>query len=153
MEYLETLGQVLREIRVTAGLSRESCAQVLNRDHLAKIEQGRLAISVLKLKALCEYLDVSQSLVLTTVEARLIGVDLKKYRNQQNDEFERQILTGTLKSETDLESFRGVRGKRAEDNRVAIQALQAGGLTKMEIVRKLGISRATVDRYWVKPLI
>jgi len=150
MGYLETLGQVLREIRVTAGLSRESCAQVLNRDHLAKIEQGRLAISVLKLKALCEYLNVSQSLVLTTVEARLVGVDLETYRTQQTTEFKRQILTGALKSEIDLGSFRGVRGKRAEDNRVAVQALQAEGLAKMAIVRKLGISRATVDRYWVK---
>ncbi|TRO38239.1 helix-turn-helix domain-containing protein [Pseudomonas putida] len=151
MGYLETLGQVLREIRVTAGLSRESCAQVLNRDHLAKIEQGRLAISVLKLKALCEYLNVSQSLVLTTVEARLVGADLETYRNQQTVEFKQQILTGMLKSEIDPDSFRGVRGKRAEHSRAAIQALQAEGLAKMEIARKLGVSRATVDRYWLKP--
>jgi len=54
MDYLEALGQVIREVRVAAGLSREGCAQVLNRDHLAKVEQGRLAISVLKLYSLCE---------------------------------------------------------------------------------------------------
>nr|WP_283105567.1 helix-turn-helix domain-containing protein [Pseudomonas moorei] len=34
---------------------------------------------------------------------------------------------------------------------MAIQSLQAEGLAKMDIVRKLGISRATVDRYWHKP--
>lgn len=151
MEYLEALGQVLREIRVTAGHSRESCAQVLNRDHLAKIEQGRLAISVLKLKALCDYLSVSQSLVLTAVEARLAGADLETYRDRQTAEFKQQILTGTLKSEIDTASVRGVRGKRAADNRVTIQALQARGLGKMEVVRRSGLSRATVDRYWLKP--
>jgi transcriptional regulator with XRE-family HTH domain len=150
MEYLETLGQVIREIRVTAGLSRESCAQVLNRDHLAKIEQGRLAISVLKLKALCDYLGVSQSLVLTAVEARIAGADLETYRTQQTSEFKQQVLAGTLRSEIDLDSFRGVRGKRAEENRMAIESAQAEGLAKMDVVRKLGVSRATVDRYWVK---
>ena len=52
MDYLEALGQVIREVRVAAGLSREGCAQALNRDHLAKVEQGRQAISVLKFYSL-----------------------------------------------------------------------------------------------------
>lgn len=150
MEYLDALGQVLREVRVAAGLSRESCAQVLNRDHLAKIEQGRQAISVLKFNSLCEYLGVSQSLVLTAVEARLVGIDLKTYRCQQEDDFNRLVDDGVLSSYINPEAIRGVRGKRAEDNRVAIRALQAEGLAKMEIVRRLGLSRATVDRYWDK---
>lgn len=151
MDYLETLGQVLREIRVAAGMSREACAQVLNRDHLAKVEQGRQVISVLKFNSLCEYLGISQSLVLTAVEARLVGADLKTYRCQQEEGFNRLVDDGVLSSDINPQAIRGVRGKRANDNRLAIQALQAAGLAKMEIVRRLGLSRATVDRYWQKP--
>jgi len=102
MEYLEALGQVLREIRVAAGLSREGCSHVMDRDHLSKFEQGQQSIS------------------------------------------ERS-------AELNISAIRGVRGKRAEDNRAAIRALQSEGLAKMEIVRRLGLSRATIDRYWLKP--
>lgn len=151
MDYLTVLGQVLREVRVAAGLSREACAQILNRDHLAKVEQGRQAISVLKLSSLCEWLGISHSLVLTAVEARLVGIELNSYRLQQEREFVQLIQVGLLSSTTNPRAIRGVRGKRADENRSAIQALQAEGLTKMEVVRRLGISRATVDRYWLKP--
>jgi transcriptional regulator with XRE-family HTH domain len=150
MDYLEALGQILREVRVAAGLSREGCAQVLNRDHLAKVEQGRQAISVLKFNSLCEYLGISQSLVLTAVEARLVGMELRAYRGQQEADFIRLVEDGVLSDVAKPGAIRGVRGKRADDNRLAIQALQAEGLPKMEIVRRLGLSRATVDRYWVK---
>lgn len=149
MDYLEALGQVLREVRVAAGFSREGCAQVLNRDHLAKVEQGRQAISVLKFSSLCEFLGVPQSLVLTAVEARLGGIGLTVYRVQQEEHLNRLIDSGVLSSEVNHEAIRGVRGKRAEDNRIAIQALQAKGLAKMEVVRRLGLSRATIDRYWL----
>lgn len=151
MDYLEALGQVLREVRVAAGLSREGCAQVLNRDHLAKIEQGRQAISVFKFNLLCEHLGVSHSLVLTAVEARLAGVELNAYRSRQEDEFQRLAGEGVLSSSVNLGALRGVRGRRADDNRSAIRALQAEGLAKMEVVRALGLSRATIDRYWLKP--
>ena len=143
-------GQVLREVRVAAGLSQETCAQVLNRDHLAKIEQGRQAISVLKFNSLCEYLGVSQNLVLTAVEARLDSIDLKTFRCKQEDDFNRLVDDGVLRSDINPETIRGVR-KQVEDNRLAIQSLRAEGLAKMDFVRKLGISRATVDRYWHKP--
>ena len=150
MDYLEALGQVIREVRVAAGLSREGCAQVLNRDHLAKVEQGRLAISVLKLYSLCECLGISLSLVLMAVEARMVGIDLEAYRHQQERDLNRLVGAGLLSCVINHGASCGVRGKRAEDNRLAIQTLQTEGLAKMEIVRRLGVSRATVDRYWLK---
>lgn len=150
MEYLETLGQVLREIRVAAGLSREDCSQVLNRDHLAKVEQGRQAISVVKLKGLCDFLAVSHSLVLVVVESRLAEVDLKTYRISQNEEFNRHLANAMLSDEVNFGARQGVRGKRAQDNRKAVEKLQAQSFTKMEVVRKLSLSRSTVDRYWLK---
>lgn len=151
MGYLAALGQVIREVRVAAGLSREGCAHVLNRDHLAKVEQGRQAISVLKLNSLCECLGISQSLLLMAVEARLIGIDLNVYRHQQENDLTQLIEAGLLSNVTNHRAIRGVRGKRADDNRSAIQALQVAGLAKTEVVRRLGVSRATVDRYWLKP--
>lgn len=148
MDYLEALGQVLREVRVAAGLSREGCAHVLNRDHLAKVEQGRQALSILKFSSLCGFFGISQSVVLTAVEARLVGTGLKEYRYQQEHEFNRLVENGTLSSDIKHGAIRGVRGKRAEENRLAILTLQSEGYSKMEVVRKLGLSRSTVDRYW-----
>jgi transcriptional regulator with XRE-family HTH domain len=150
MEYLETLGQVLREIRVAAGLSREDCSQVLNRDHLAKVEQGRQAITVLKLKGLCECLGVPQSLVLVVVESRLAEVELLSYRKSQDEEFNRHLTEGKLSNDVNLAARQGVRGKRAQDNSKAVQALQVQGYTKAEIIRELSLSRSTIDRYWLK---
>ncbi|MEX5542718.1 helix-turn-helix domain-containing protein [Pseudomonas poae] len=150
MDYLEALGQVLREVRVAVGLNREGCAQVLNRDNLAKVEQGRQAISLLKLNSLCECLGISQSLVLTAVEARLADIDLKAYRCRQEDDFNRMVNDGVLSRSINHDAIRGARGKRADENRSAIQALQAEGLAKMEVVRRLGLSRATIDRHWLK---
>lgn len=151
MVYLEALGQVIREVRVAAGLSREGCAHVLNRDHLAKVEQGRQAISVLKFNSLCDCLGISQSLLLMAVEARLLGIDLKAYRHKQESDLTRLIEAGLLSNVPNHRAIRGVRGKRADDNRSAIQALQVAGFAKTEVVRKLGVSRATVDRYWLNP--
>lgn len=88
--------------------------------------------------------------MLTAIEARLISIDLKTYRYKQEDDFNRLVDDGVLSSDINPETIRGVR-KQVEDNRLAIQSLQAEGLAKMDIVRKLGISRATVDRYWHKP--
>ena len=150
MEYLEALGQTLREIRVAAGLSREDCSRVMNRDYLASIERGQQAISILKFRSLCEYLGITPSIVLFTAEARLEGLTLEDYRTSQESHFNGHIMAGKLRSEADVRASEGVRGKRADDNRKAIQSLQSEGLTKAEIVHKLGLGRTTVDRYWHK---
>ncbi|MDY0834187.1 helix-turn-helix domain-containing protein [Pseudomonas sp. SED1] len=150
MEYLEALGQTLREIRVAAGLSREDCSRVMNRDYLASIERGQQAISILKFKSLCECLAITPSLVLLTVEARLVGQGLESYLASQEPQFNGHVMADKLHGEANGRASQGVRGKRAEDNRKAIQSLRSEGLTKAEIVRKLGVGRTTVDRYWNK---
>lgn len=148
MEYLEALGQILKEIRVSTGLRREDCAQALSRDYLASVEQGHQSISVAKLKALCECLDVAPSLVLFSVEARLAAIKLEDYQARQDRLLDTYIRSGLLKSEPDITASTGVRGRRAEATRKAIQSLQAKGLRKIDIARKLGIGTTTVDRHW-----
>jgi transcriptional regulator with XRE-family HTH domain len=150
MEYLVALGQTLREIRVAVGLRREDCSRALSREYLASVERGRQSISIVKFRCLCECLGITPSLVLFTVEARLAAVSLEEYQANQ----ERQLMdftkAGKLSSEVDTTARQGVRGKRAEITRKAVQALQLEGITKTDIARKLGVGSTTVDRHWNK---
>lgn len=150
MDYLQTVGHILREIRIARGLSREDCSQALNRDHLAKVEQGRLALTIVKFRALCDLLRVAPSQVFFAVEARLSETNFEDHLAQQVFQIRENFTTGILNSEANLDAIRGVRGKLADDTRDAIRLLQADGLRKVEIIRKLQVSRSTVDRYWIR---
>ncbi|MEQ4311746.1 helix-turn-helix transcriptional regulator [Pseudomonas syringae] len=150
MDYLQTLGQTLREIRVDAGLRREDCSGALSREYLANVELGRQSISIAKLVSLCECLGIPPSLVLTTVEARLAMLKLEQYQEIQERQVREYVGAGRLRSEASNGGVQGVRGKRAENNRKAVQSLQSEGRTKTEIARKLGIGTTTVDRHWRK---
>lgn len=149
MEYLEALGQVLKEIRVTAGLSREDCSQALSREYLASVEQGRQTISIGKLRSLCECLDIAPSLVLFAAEAREASLKLEEYKANQERQLSAHLKAGSLRDEAEPGSSQGLRSKRAETTRKAVQLLQAEGLTKIQIARSLSIGTTTVDRYWV----
>lgn len=150
MGFQPTLGQVLRELRVEAGLTREACAEVLSRPHLAKVEQGQQAITAIKLHSLCELLGVPTSQVLLAVEARLSGIDLSAYKASWDVQVESLIEVGSLGGALQTSAVRGVRGKRADETMEAVRKLQAEGLAKMVVVRQLGVSRSTVDKYWLK---
>lgn len=150
MGFQSTLGQVLRELRVAAGLTREACAEVLSRPHLAKVEQGQQAITAIKLHSLCELLGVPTSQVLLAVEARLRGDDLSAYKAAWDVQVANHLELGLLGSTLQESAVRGVRGKRADDTKEAVRRLQAEGHAKMVVVRHLGVSRSTVDKYWLK---
>ncbi|KIY17380.1 transcriptional regulator [Pseudomonas amygdali] len=150
MGFQPTLGQVLRELRVEAGLTREACAEVLSRPHLAKVEQGQQAITAIKLHSLCELLGVPTSQVLLAVEARQRGIDLSAYKDSWDVQVESLIELGRLGGALQTSVVRGVRGKRADETMGAVRKLQAEGLAKMVVVRQLGVSRSTVDKYWLK---
>lgn len=150
MDDLQTLGQLLKELRVSAGLSREACAGVLNRDHLAKVEQGKQGLTLGKLLGLCELLKVSPSIVLFALEARQASTPLAAKKQSWDESLAELTLAGRLSDQVQGGVSRGVRGKRADDTRDAVRQLQAKGFGKMEIVRQLGVARSTVDRYWVK---
>ncbi|WP_339493421.1 helix-turn-helix domain-containing protein [Pseudomonas sp. EA_35y_Pfl1_P108] len=148
MEYLEALGQVLREIRVDAGLRREDCLRALSREYLASVERGRQAISVAKLMSLCECLGVTPSLVLFAAEARMAALQLEEYQESQERLIMDYVATKKLRNQAGAAATQGVRGRKAEMNRKAVQSLKLEGLTKIEVARKLGIGTTTVDRHW-----
>lgn len=149
MEYREALGQVLREIRVATGYRREDCSSALSREYLASVERGQRSITIEKLNALCGFLDIAPSLVLFATEARLVKLGLAEYQAKLDHQVKAHIEAGKLSSSPDENAHRGVRGTRAESTRKSIQALQAEGLTKTEVVRRLGVGRTTVNRYWI----
>lgn len=149
MDHQRTLGQLLKELRVSANLTREACSAVLNRDHLAKIEQGKQGITVGKLHALCELLGVRPSVVFYALEARLANVSLQSQRPAWQTHIDDLLVAKRLCSDVQDHASRGVRGKRAMETQEAVQKLQAQGLRKMEVVRQLSVARSTVDRYWI----
>ncbi|RJX82159.1 helix-turn-helix domain-containing protein [Pseudomonas sp. LS-2] len=149
MEYREALGQVLREIRVATGYRREDCSTALSREYLASVERGQRSITIEKLTALCDFLDIAPSLVLFATEARLVQLGLAEYQAKLDHQVKEHIEDGKLRSSPDANAYRGVRGTRAESTRKSIQALKAEGLTKAEVVRRLGVGRSTVNRYWI----
>lgn len=149
MDDLKVLGQVLRELRVGANLTREACAGVMSREHLARVEQGQQALTVGKLQALCDLLGVALSQLFFAVEARLRSVEMQPYRKTWDKQLDQLIESGRLSDHVQDHVVRGVRGKRADETSAAVRELQAQGMRKMEVVRKLGIGRTTVDRYWV----
>ena len=148
MDYLEALGQVLREIRVDAGLRREDCLRALSREYLAAVERGRQSISIAKLRSLCECLGVTPSLVLFAAEARLAALKLEEYQATQERMINEYIASKTLRNEDGAAATHGIRGRQAEKTRKAVQSLELEGLTKIEIARKLSIGTTTVDRHW-----
>ncbi|MCF4985162.1 helix-turn-helix domain-containing protein [Pseudomonas syringae pv. syringae] len=150
MDYREALGQVLREIRVAAGLRREDCSAAVSREYLASVERGQRSVSIEKLHSLCECLGITPSLVLFAAEARLANSGLVEYRARQDQQIRAHMDAQRLRSTADTTAHEGVRGKRAELTRKSIQDLQAEGYTKTEVVRKLGVGRSTVDRNWMK---
>lgn len=150
MDYLQALGQILRELRVSAGLTRDACGEVISPDHLAKVEQGRQALTLPKFNALCGLLLVSPSQVLFTLEARLASASMDEYQQQWQLLLRAALTDGRLNSDVQKAAARGVRGKRADETGAAVRELQAQGMRKMEVVRQLKIGRSTVDRYWLE---
>jgi transcriptional regulator with XRE-family HTH domain len=150
MEYREALGQVLREIRVAAGLRREDCSAAVSREYLASVERGQRSISIEKLHSICDCLGITPSLVLFAAEARLAALSLEDYRTRQDHQIRAHVDAERLRNTADTKVHEGVRGKRAEITRKSIQALKAEGSTKTEVARRLGVGLSTVDRYWLK---
>lgn len=87
-------------------------------------------------------------LIILAAEARSAGVDLEEYQLGLDRLFKEYVLARKLRSEMNYRASQGVRRKRAEANRKAIQTFQSEGLSKAEIARNHGSGSTTVDRHW-----
>jgi transcriptional regulator with XRE-family HTH domain len=148
--YSVTLGNVIRDLRLRAGLSGDAFSGALSRANLYKLESGQAQVRLYTLVQLCEVLGLSPSNVLLIVEARIAGVPLPELAKESAAKLSAAIDSGRLKPISEGEAVKGVKGLQADQTRQAVQQAQASGEGKAEVARKLGLSSRTVDRYWSK---
>lgn len=150
MGFERVLGQVLRDVRLQAGLSRTECAERIHKANLSKIENGQTLPRIDTLAALCELMGLALADLFLIVEARQSGRSLEEQIALSNRRLGALLSAGRLEPVAADDAVRGVRGQKADATRFAVITLQAEGLSKEEIARKLGAGLRTVQRYWVK---
>lgn len=151
MSYKKVLGGVIRDIRLRSGLTHDACAEVINATYLRQIEKGFSVIKIDTLIALCDVLDVSPSQVLLIVEARRAGKGVEEHLAASSKRLLTLLDAGRFEPFGQEDVARGIRGQKADATRDETRRLQADGLSKAEIARKLGVTVRTVERYWIKP--
>ena len=150
MEFEKVLGQVLREVRLQAGLTRTECSELVHIANLSMVENGQTRLRIDRLAALCELLGIGVSDLLLVVEARQSGRSVEEQIAVSSKRLMELLHAGRLEPVAADDAVRGIRGQKADATRSAVIALQSEGLSKEEIARKLGAGLRTVQRYWVK---
>ncbi|MFC5694883.1 helix-turn-helix domain-containing protein [Pseudomonas sp. GCM10022186] len=151
MRYEQVLGEVIRDVRLQAGLTHDACAEVISEMHLRQVEKGLATIKIDTLMALCGVLGVTPSQLLLVVEARLANQDVEEHLASSTAQFRSLIDAGRFERVALEDAARGIRGRKADETRDETRRLQADGLTKPEIARRLGVTVRTIRRYWTKP--
>ncbi|OWJ98256.1 hypothetical protein B6S59_01385 [Pseudomonas sp. A46] len=150
MSYEQVLGEVIRDVRLQAGLTHLACAEVINGGHLRLVEKGRKAIKIDTLVALCGVLGVAPSQLLLVVEARLSNRSVEEQLAASTRQLRSLIDAGRFEHVAPEDAIRGIRGRKADETRDETRNLQAAGFTKQEVARRLGVTVRTIDRYWTK---
>lgn len=151
MSYEKVLGEVVRDIRLRAGLTHEACADVINATHLRQIEKGLAAVRIDTLVALCGVLGVSPGQLLLVADARSAGEGVEEHLGANNKQIRLLLEAGRFDPVSPEDAARGIRGLKADATRNETFRLQAEGFSKTEIARQLGVTVRTVERYWTKP--
>lgn len=94
MMFEKVLGQVLRDIRLQAGLTRIECGEILHIANLSKVENGQTLLRIDTLVALCEVLGVALSDVLLVVEARSSGRSVEEQLGLSNKRIRALLSAG-----------------------------------------------------------
>lgn len=150
MSFDKLLGEVVRDIRIRTGLTHDAFAEIISAAHLRQIEKGLATIKIDTLMALSNELGVSTSQLLLLVEARQAGVPIEGFLSANNKKMRVLLTSGRLDPLSQEDARRGLRGQKADSLRVEISRLQAQGLSKAEIARKLDVDVRTVRRHWLK---
>ena len=148
--YSVTLGTVIRDLRLRAGLSGDAFSSALSRANLYRLESGQAQIRLSTFVQLCDVLGLSPHNVLLIVEARVAGKSVAEYSSTSTAELCAASQSGRLEPMTVQEVGKGVKGLQADQTRKAVQDAQTVGDSKADVARKLGLSSRTVDRYWPK---
>lgn len=150
MGYEQVLGEVIRDVRLQAGLTHDACPEVISEVHLRRLEKGLKVIKIDTLMALCGVFGVTPSQLFLVVEARLANQDVEEHLAASTAQFRSLIDAGRFERVAPEEAARGIRGRKADETRDETRRLQAAGLAKPEIARRLGVTIRTINRYWAK---
>lgn len=151
MSFEKVLGEVVRDVRIHTNLTHDAFAERISASHLRQIEKGSAVVRVDTLVAICDVLGVSMSQILLVAEARHSGLAVEWLFAFSNKQFRTLLASGLFDPLSQEDAARGLRGQRADATRDETVRLQANGLSKADIARRLGVTVRTVERYWVKP--
>lgn len=147
MRYEAVLGQVLRDVRLQAGLALTDCVAVLTAANLSQIENGLAVIQIESLVGLCEVLGVAPSDVFLLVEARRSGLSVEDQIAVSTARLGALLGTSSL---AQVDAVRTIARQRRDNVRAEVMRMQREGLHKQEVARRLGVTVRTVQRHWPK---
>ena len=147
MRYEAVLGQVLRDVRLQAGLALTDCVTVLTAANLSQIENGLAVIQIESLVGLCEVLGVAPSDVFLLVEARRSGLSVEDQIAVSTARLGALLGTSSL---AQVDAVRTIARQRRDNVRAEVMRMQREGLHKQEVARRLGVTVRTVQRHWPK---
>lgn len=150
MRYEAVLGQVLRDVRLQAGLALTDCVAVLTAANLSQIENGLAVIQIESLVGLCEVLGVAPSDVFLLVEARRSGLSVEDQIAVSTARLGALLGTSSLAQVAPVDAVRTIARQRRDNVRAEVMRMQREGLHKQEVARRLGVTVRTVQRHWPK---
>ena len=150
MRYEAELGQVLRDVRLQAGLALTDCVAVLTAANLSQVENGLAVIKIETLVRLCRVLRVAPSDVFLMVEARLSGLSIDDQIAVSSARLSRLLPAGCPDPDVRPDVMRNMRRQKADTTHAAVVQMQREGLHKREVAERLGVTLRTVQRHWPK---
>ena len=148
MRFEAVLGQVLRDVRLQAGLALTDCVAVLSVANLSQVENGLTVIKIETLVGLCEVLGVAPSDVFLIVEARLSGLSVEEQIAVSSARLGTLLANGSLSLVAPVGAVRTIARQRKDSVRAEVMRMQREGLHKQEVARRLGVTVRTVQRHW-----
>ena len=150
MRFEAVLGQVLRDVRLQAGLALTDCVAVLSVANLSQVEHGLAVIKIETLVGLCEVLGVAPSDVFLIVEARLSGLSVEEQIAVSSTRLGTLLANGSLNLVAPVDAVRTIARRRKDNVRAEVMRMKREGLHKQEVARRLGVTVRTVQRHWPK---
>lgn len=141
------LGSVLQSLRLKCGLTADQLLHVVTPANLHRIESGQAQPSLTTLLELSEAYGIAISLVLIAVEARMVGLPLETQMHQVLGKLDKLASDGNPGARNIYETPKAIRRQRADELRLHIRSMAAGGQANEEIAQELGISIRTVQRH------
>lgn len=150
MRYEAVLGQVLRDIRLHAGLALTDCVTALSAANLSHVENGLAVIQIETLIGLCDLLGIAPSDVFLIVEARLSGLSIDEQIAVSAARLGGLLPAGSPDPSIRTGVVRNMRRQKANTTHAAVMQMQREGLHKGEVAERLGVTLRTVQRHWPK---